>query len=1193
LHRGITLALATCLLAAPASAQEPSLDFLDVPERPHRPGRAPSAEAARGLVELEGELTRFGRAMRSYRSTVDSLLERRARERRRAILSRYASSIAAERLEEGRSRSDAIAHLERFVQRHPDEVRHTPSALLRLAELYVEQAYDAPGDELALAPVIRATRQIVLRFSSSPLRDQAAYLLGWSLAEQGDPRQALQVWRSVVCPDRFAYPAPAAPRPAPPDPVEAHPALASPQAPPRPRGVYEGCQPTPSPLAAEIWLRMGEEHFDAAELDAAIEAYRRVVERPDDRLFAFGLYKLAWSQYRAGRYPEAIERFGEVIQYADDARDRGDEPRVDLRAEALQYVALTLAYDDWNEDGQPDHAQGGPHPLERLEDPSLWPHDRAWSPEVYRRVGDLLFEQALPDEAVVAWRLRLGSYAPACDTPDVYLAIIRAQRQLGDEDAALGALEELATHVAADSEWRTRSCPGRADRAEQIARSALASAARIHHRRAQRLRQRDHVDAGGGGQAAHEYGRAIDTYRAFLARYPAGPEAYEIAYDLADALFWSGRFEEAARAYADVRDSPLDDRRFAAAARRVVESERRRLQEAVERGDVVERAHPAPAARAVPAPLRRLARAREIYVRWVRPAEDVEHVRDAYAFNNALMLSRYGWSDEARRRWARLVRDRCRGPAASAIGLQALDALLDDAARREDAAQIEALVARTRARRCTFSPEGPALLPSEGDDCAGEACRGVLELEVSARLRRLRDAATALRDAPEGPGRRRRAERLAAELIAIADREPEHADAPVALLLAGQLLDQDARRPRSGARVYRRIVDTVTLPDDAAPQLEHVIAEAHFQLARAAQRSFDYEQALASYATIVDSERFARSDDAVMRQRRRDALVNTALLSARLGRHADAARAWTRAAEVLGAVEAREARLHAASATLDAGDSAGAARQLDAWLREGPATVRAWSLRARAAEAAGDDDARVRALRAVLRTHARATRRADAPTAARAALALADHARDGAPLGVIAPGRRATLDAWVRELGRQIDATSARVASVAADYDRVVDLGHAADSVVALHRQGSLYEALVRAVLGARFELPQDTRRQLRRASARTREDVRARIEDRVRETLDAQVRPVECRAVERYTLAVRLARRASLPTPEATRARERLAAYGAERVRECLAAAHARDPSFGPWVAGELDAARSGRHRTPPTPVAPSVLAE
>src|SRR5690606_5866580 len=110
-------------------------------------------------------------------------------------------------------------------------------------------------------------------------------------------------------------------------------------------------------------------------------------------------------------------------------------------------------------------------------------------------------------------------------------------------------------------------------------------------------------------------------------------------------LYWSGRYEEAAEAYDAIVRSRFDDRLMARAARRVVESLTRALEAEVASGALALREHPpalaggAVTAEAVPAALQRVARAREIYVRWVE--HDEEGVRDAYAFNNAALLYRY------------------------------------------------------------------------------------------------------------------------------------------------------------------------------------------------------------------------------------------------------------------------------------------------------------------------------------------------------------------------------------------------------------------------------------------------------------------------------------------------------------------------------------------------------------------------
>ncbi|HJL18427.1 MAG TPA: hypothetical protein RMH99_22375, partial [Sandaracinaceae bacterium LLY-WYZ-13_1] len=387
--------------------------------------------------------------------------------------------------------------------------------------------------------------------------------------------------------------------------------------------------------------------------------------------------------------------------------------------------------------------------------------------------------------------------------------------------------------------------------------------------------------------------------------------------------------------------------------------------------------------------------------------------------------------------------------------------------------------------------------------------------------------------------------------------------------------------------------------DDPARQaeLDAIVAEAHFQLARSAQRAFDYERALAGYATLVGSARFARSADPEMPARLRDARWNAARLSSSLGRHAEAARAWEEAARMHDGEPARRARLQAAREQLAARDARGAARALDRWLAahpEAPEAAEAHWLRARAAEAGGDEPRRLAALEATV-DRVEATRE---PTprardrAARAQLALADAevaARSATPIRV---GRHPDLASAVDALEDGVRRETARVRAGVDAYEAVVPHGRALQSVAALTRQGALYEGLVRDVLDARLEMPRRMRARLRASPAIARR-VRARWDDTVRGQLDARVRPVECLAVRRYLLAARLASRASLPSDDAQRAARRLAAYGEERVAACAAEGHAADPSFEALRPGELDRARRGRHAGPPATGATPPLAD
>src|SRR5690606_20025392 len=142
-------------------------------------------------------------------------------------------------------------------------------------------------------------------------------------------------------------------------------------------------------------------------------------------------------------------------------------------------------------------------------------------------------------------------------------------------------------------------------------------------------------------EAREAYHRAADGYRGYLLRYPNHVEAYDLHMSLADALFWSESYEEAASEYAAVRDSNLDDRHLSESARMVVESLKRLLARAEEEGRVVRREAPPevagepPKVAPVEMPLlvQRIALAQETYLARVEEAQDTEQLREIYDYN--------------------------------------------------------------------------------------------------------------------------------------------------------------------------------------------------------------------------------------------------------------------------------------------------------------------------------------------------------------------------------------------------------------------------------------------------------------------------------------------------------------------------------------------------------------------------------
>ena len=214
--------------------------------------------------------------------------------------------------------------------------------------------------------------------------------------------------------------------------------------------------------------------------------------------------------------------------------------------------------------------------------------------------------------------------------------------------------------------------------------------------------------------ARREYELAARAYRAYIRACPHDPTLCELQYNLADALFWSDHYEEAAQVYADVRDSRLDDRFSSASARRVVESVHRLVEQAQERGELHVRSDPAadvpqpagdpPRVTPIQMPplVQRLFDARETYLARVPEAQDVERVRAGYEFDDALLLFYYGRWPEARRRFLRIYDERCSGADTNQTGQIAWESLRHMAVALGDAEEAQRLSRQLLSRTCTF-----------------------------------------------------------------------------------------------------------------------------------------------------------------------------------------------------------------------------------------------------------------------------------------------------------------------------------------------------------------------------------------------------------------------------------------------------------------------------------------------------------
>ncbi len=136
--------------------------------------------------------------------------------------------------------------------------------------------------------------------------------------------------------------------------------------------------------------------FDELEVNGALPdqlplaafAFERALRvSPSRTSRASVLYKLGWVRYRLDEFDRAIDAF---LQTLDEVRTNPTHDEIDLRDEALEYAAISIAETDWDDDGRDDPVRG----FDRPEVQARLKNDTPEMPDLYARVIAVLLDQS-------------------------------------------------------------------------------------------------------------------------------------------------------------------------------------------------------------------------------------------------------------------------------------------------------------------------------------------------------------------------------------------------------------------------------------------------------------------------------------------------------------------------------------------------------------------------------------------------------------------------------------------------------------------------------------------------------------------------------------------------------------------------------------------------------------------------------
>ncbi|HOX45852.1 MAG TPA: tetratricopeptide repeat protein [Myxococcota bacterium] len=819
---------------APAAATEPAA----APAAPEAaaPG-APTGDEERELQEMLSIVEDFNEQSTAFKKEIQLIIERKYDEQREAAVSTYTRVIVELEGQEIVRRDEAIEVFERFLAKYPVDPSYTPGALWRLAELH----YERSARELALAETefekqfqaftrgelkkeplpptphfertVALLQQLLRDFPTYKLNDGAQYLLAYCLQEQGEAEESEKAWLSFAA----RYPQ--------------------------------------SKLLPEVYTRLGELYFDDPDKqELAIEAYRKVLAYPQSRMFDKALYKLAWAYYKVDRFQEAVERFDELIAWADQEVEEETLSRKELRKEAMLYLAISFADDEWPGAGVENAkaffaSRGG----------------RKYDGEFFRQLAEVYFVDARYDLNVKAVREAIERYPLHADNPKLMAAMIDSYGRLHLQDEATAAQEEMVKRFGPGSAWwqANQDKPEVIGEADQLAQDALYRAAVFHHLQAQKLSAEEQPE-----EKRRQYAMAADGYRGFLERFPQARDVYELTYYLADCYYYSLQFGPAAEAYARVRDSSAGTKFLAESANAVVLSYLNLIKAEEEAGRLAPLTiytsanrpkELAVTPRDIPELRGKLVEACDTYVARLPADEQV----DDLAFRAANVFYAFDHLDEARERLARIVASTRK----DALATSSINLIIESYLFTQDWPQVE-----TWSRKLASLTRDPQMKKS------------LKAYELGARFKKaagFMQEGTKLLEGDKPEEANKQLEAAAQEFVRLVDDDPRGEVSDKALNNAA-LCYTRASRPMAAGEIYERIVREYPRSDFADKAL--------FLMATSAEASYQYDRAIDNFLKLVD----AYPDS----EHRADALYNAAVALEGDQQYRRAAQAYERYAKL-------------------------------------------------------------------------------------------------------------------------------------------------------------------------------------------------------------------------------------------------------------------------------------------------------
>ncbi|HEY7964429.1 MAG TPA: tetratricopeptide repeat protein [Steroidobacteraceae bacterium] len=286
-----------------------------------------------------------------------------------------------------------------------------------------------------------------------------------------------------------------------------------------------------SPQLDEVQFRRGELLFSAKRYKEAEQAYAAVIGRgASSAFYQQSLYKDGWSLFKQSLTLESLPSFGGVLDHV-----LGTAPGKPVRLESLKRPDRELVEDTLRVMSITFSYNEGAATLEQY----MHQHgERSYAWLLYSRLGDLYVDKQRYQDAATVYRAYVARDPYSDQAPDLDMAAIEAYGKGGFSQLVVDGKHEFVQRYNFDSPyWKTRS---RADnpRVVQELKINLKDVATYFHATAQKSKK------------VSDYQEAATWYRSYLKSFPGDADSAATNYLLAETLFESHQYEDAATEYA-------------------------------------------------------------------------------------------------------------------------------------------------------------------------------------------------------------------------------------------------------------------------------------------------------------------------------------------------------------------------------------------------------------------------------------------------------------------------------------------------------------------------------------------------------------------------------------------------------------------------------------------------------------------